>query len=115
MSSKRLQRLSVAMQEYIDKGRLPGIVTMISRNGKVVHFEAQGERYTEERLPMTKDTIFFIASMTKPITSVALMTLYEEGKFLLDVQSKLSVLAMQAIIERGSGRASTIEGYQLIR
>jgi CubicO group peptidase (beta-lactamase class C family) len=59
-------------------------LTLISRNGKVVHFEAQGDRYTEERLPMTKDTIFFIASMTKPITSVALMTLYEEGKFLLD-------------------------------
>jgi CubicO group peptidase (beta-lactamase class C family) len=84
MSSERLRRLSAAMLEYIDTERLPGVVTLISRYGKVVHFEAHGERYAEKRLPMTKDTIFFIASMTKPITSVALMTLYEEGKFLLD-------------------------------
>ena len=84
ISSTRLNRLSAAMQVYIDTGQTAGIVFLISRRGKIVHFEAQGNRYLEERLPMTKDTIFNIASMTKPITTAALMILFEEGRFRLD-------------------------------
>lgn len=84
MSSERLERLNGVMQGYIDDGLLAGTVTLVARRGKVVHFEAQGYRYAEEKLPMTTDTIFRIASMTKPITSVALMTLFEEGRFGLD-------------------------------
>ena len=83
MSSERLKRLSEAVGAYIDRGQVAGTVTLVARRGKVVHFEAQGERWSEEGVPMTRDTIFRIASMTKPIASVALMTLYEEGRFQL--------------------------------
>ena len=83
MSSERLERLSRAVGAYIDRGQVAGTVTLVARRGKVVHFEAQGERWPEQGAPMTRDTIFRIASMTKPIASVALMTLYEEGRFQL--------------------------------
>ena len=83
MSRERLERINVAMQRYIDEDLVAGTVTLVARKGKVVHFEALGKRWEEENAPMTTDTIFRIASMTKPITSVALMMLYEEGHFLL--------------------------------
>jgi len=84
MSSERLARIRTAMQRYVDKGLVPGVVTMVARQGKVVHFDAVGYRDAESKAPMTTDTIFRIASMTKPIASVALMMLYEEGHFLLN-------------------------------
>ena len=83
MSSERLSRLSRAIQGYIDRGQVAGTVTLIARRGKVVHFEVAGMRDVENGEPMSKDTIFRIASMTKPITSVALMMLWEEGHFQL--------------------------------
>jgi CubicO group peptidase (beta-lactamase class C family) len=84
MSGKRLERIKAFMQEYIDTNQIAGGVTLVARKGKVVHFEAQGWRYKEENQPMTKDTLFSLASMTKPIVSTALMMLWEDGKFLLD-------------------------------
>jgi CubicO group peptidase (beta-lactamase class C family) len=84
MSSERLARIRTAMQRYVDQGLVPGVVTMVARHGKVVHFDAIGYRDAENKAPMTTDTIFRIASMTKPIASVALMMLYEEGHFLLN-------------------------------
>lgn len=83
MSSERLGRIRVAMQRYVDKGLVPGAVTLVARHGRVVYFDAVGYRDAETKAPMTTDTIFRIASMTKPIASVALMMLYEEGHFLL--------------------------------
>jgi CubicO group peptidase (beta-lactamase class C family) len=83
MSSERLTRLSKAMQAVIDQGRLAGITTMIARHGKVVDFQTFGYQNLETKTPMAKDTIFRIYSMSKPITGVALMTLFEEGKFRL--------------------------------
>ena len=84
MSSERLERVTATMQRYIDNNQLAGTVTLIARHGKVVHFEAQGWRDKEANAPMTRDTIFAIMSMTKPIVSTALMMLFEEGRFLLD-------------------------------
>ena len=84
MSSERLSRIRVAMQRYVDRKEVPGVVTLVARRGKVVHFDAIGFRNAETQAPMTTDTIFRIASMTKPIASVALMMLYEEGYFLLN-------------------------------
>ncbi|HKC89076.1 MAG TPA: serine hydrolase domain-containing protein, partial [Blastocatellia bacterium] len=84
MSSERLARIRAGMQRYVDSGMVPGVVTLVARRGRVVHFEAVGNRDVEAKAPMTTDTIFRIASMTKPIASVALMTLYEEGHFLLN-------------------------------
>jgi len=84
MSSKRLERIHAFIQDYVDTNQIAGAVTLVARKGKVVHFEAQGMRYKEENQPMGKDTIFSLASMTKPIVSTALMMLWEDGKFMLD-------------------------------
>ena len=83
MSSERLERLDDVMQAYIDRNETAGVVTLVARRGKVVHFSALGERDAESGAPMTHDAIFRIASMTKPIVSTALMMLYEEGRFQL--------------------------------
>jgi CubicO group peptidase (beta-lactamase class C family) len=83
ISSARLGRLAPTMQQYVDAGRAPGVVTIVMRQGKVVHLEAVGKRDIESNAPMQKDTIFRIASMSKAITSMATMILLEEGKLLL--------------------------------
>ena len=83
LSSERLARVSPAMAAYVDAGLVPGTVTAVIRRGKLVHLETQGFMDVAEKRPMQRDTIFRIASMTKPITSVALMMLWEEGKFQL--------------------------------
>ena len=83
MSSERLERLDTVMQGYVDRNEVAGVVTLVARRGKVVHFSAAGQRDAENGAPMTHDTIFRMASMTKPIASVALMMLYEEGHFQL--------------------------------
>ena len=84
MSSERLQRVSALMQRHIDQDLLAGTVSLIARHGKVVHLEAQGFNNKDAGVPMATDNIFTIMSMTKPIVTVALMSLYEEGHFLLD-------------------------------
>lgn len=83
MSSERLQRISALAERYVADGRVAGMVTMVSRGGKVVHFEATGSRGADDERPMTKDALFRIYSMTKPITAVAIMQLYEQGLFQL--------------------------------
>ncbi len=84
ISSARLKSLDSAMQRYVDEGKLAGLLTMIARRGKVVHFETYGYMDKETATPMKKDTIFRIASLTKQVTSVAIMMLFEEGRFQLD-------------------------------
>ncbi|MGA3085096.1 MAG: serine hydrolase domain-containing protein [Thermodesulfobacteriota bacterium] len=83
MSFERLKRIEPMIRGYIDRQLIPGAVTMVARQGKIVHFDVHGFQNVEKQIPMTKETIFRIASMTKPITSVALMMLYEQGKFQL--------------------------------
>jgi CubicO group peptidase (beta-lactamase class C family) len=84
LSSARLQRLHAAMQGYVDQGKLAGLITMVARRGKVAHFGCFGMMDIEAGKPMQPNTIFRIYSMTKPITSVALLMLFEEGRFLLN-------------------------------
>ena len=84
ISAKRLTRLSDGMKSLVDQGRLAGVVTMVARHGKVIEFEATGKRNIAANLPMQKDSIFRIYSMSKPITGVAMMMLLEEGKWQLD-------------------------------
>ena len=84
ISSERLKRIAPVMQSYVEENKLPGLITMVARRGKVVHFERFGMMDIEAQKPMEFNTIFRIYSMTKPITSVAIMMLYEEGHFQLD-------------------------------
>lgn len=83
-SAERLKRIDGLVNAYIKKGQLNGGVALIMRNGKVAYYKAYGYNNTETQQPMPKDGIFRIASQTKAITSVAVMMLFEEGKFLLD-------------------------------
>jgi CubicO group peptidase (beta-lactamase class C family) len=83
LSAARLARLSTVMAAEISAGRLPGAVALIARRGRLGYFESFGRRGPAGDAPMTKDSIFRIYSMTKPITSVAAMMLWEEGRFLL--------------------------------
>jgi len=83
MSAERLDRITALTQGYVDEGRLAGVVTLVARHGKIVHFEAVGQRGAEDDRPMTKDALFRIFSMSKPITAVAAMMLFEEGAFAL--------------------------------
>ncbi len=80
MSSERLKRISQMVQRRIDSGDMTGAVTIVARRGKVVHLEAQGVMDLESKKPVTKDTMFRVASMTKPVTGVAIMMMIEEGK-----------------------------------
>ena len=83
MSSERLKRLDAAIHAYVDRGRTPGVVTLIARHGKIVHVDAYGPADLASGRKIRDDDIFRMYSMTKPITSVALLMLYEEGKFQL--------------------------------
>ena len=80
LSAKRLQRIGEMIERAIDAQQISGAVTVVARRGRVAHFEAHGLRDIEADAPMRKDTIFPIASMTKPVTGVAILMLVEEGK-----------------------------------
>lgn len=84
LSSGRLQRISQWMQNLVDRRYLPGISVLVHRRGGEAFFDAVGLMDVEAAKPVTEDTIFRIYSMTKPLTSVALMTLYEQGLFQLN-------------------------------
>src|SRR5207245_5069970 len=79
--AKRLERIDGHFARYVDDGRLPGWLVVVSRGGGVVHVGVCGQRDREAGLPVELDTIFRVYSMTKPVTSVAAMMLYEEGAF----------------------------------
>ena len=83
-TASRLPRIARHIDGYVDSGRLPGALCLVSRGGKEAFFHACGQRDVEERLPMQRDTVVRFYSMTKPVVSVALMMLYEEGRFQLD-------------------------------
>ncbi len=82
-SKPRLARLRATMQAHIEGGRMPGLVALVSRDGDT-HVEALGSLAFGASAPMARDTIFRIASMTKPIVSVAALMLVEEGRLRLD-------------------------------
>ena len=83
-STEGLKTFQRTMRTLVDDGKLAGVTTLVARHGKVVQFDAYGVQSLETRKPVTTDTIFRIASMTKPITGVAMMMLWEQGKWTLD-------------------------------
>lgn len=83
MSAERLDRIAELARGYTEAGKLAGVLTVVARDGQVVHVSAVGQRGVEDDRPLPEDALFRIFSMTKPITAVAAMILYEEGKFQL--------------------------------
>ena len=83
LSSERLARLTAALQDHVDEGRLPGAVALVARRGRIAYLEAVGYRDRESNAPLTTDAIFRIASQTKALASVGVMLLQEEGKLLI--------------------------------
>ena len=109
-SAARLERIAPAMQAEIDKGTMPGDVALIARNGKIVYLEAHGFLDPEKTKPMPKNAVFRAFSMTKPLTSVAAMSLVEQGKMSLrdPVSTWLPELKeMKVYVERQDERGRT--------
>src|SRR5688572_16209102 len=84
----KLKAVPSAMQKFVDDGELSGAVTVVGRKDGIVAFDAVGMRDIEAKAPMTKDTLFRIASMTKPVTAMGIMILFDEGK--LDPDDEVS-------------------------
>ncbi|MFT5899464.1 MAG: CubicO group peptidase (beta-lactamase class C family) [Glaciecola sp.] len=110
-SERRLERINTKMQEYIDQGKLAGIMTLVSRNNEIVHFSAQGMQDKAAGKALQRDTIFRIYSMTKPITAVAALTLWEQGKFHMNdpIAMYLPELANLKVYVSGSGENMVLE------
>ncbi len=97
------------MADWVSKGWMNGAVGLIVRNGKIVYYKSAGYNDMEAKSPMQKDGIFRIASQTKAITSVAVMMLYEEGKFLLDdqVSKYIPAFANETVLNKFNEADST--------
>jgi CubicO group peptidase (beta-lactamase class C family) len=80
LSTERLARITEMVKRHIAAGEISGAVTLVARHGRIAHFEATGVTDVDSKKPMTKDAVFRIASMTKPVTGVAVMMMMEEGK-----------------------------------
>lgn len=107
LSSDRLARVDEAMHAYVDKGKLPGVQMLVSRRGELVHHDCYGFADVDAGTAVTPDTIYRIYSMTKPITSVGLMMLFEQGHFLLEnpVQRFLPEFADLKVWDGGTAEA----------
>ena len=105
MSPERLERVTAVLDKYIAAGEIPGAVSLIYRHGEIAHLSTRGYQDIESRKPMQRDTIFGLASMTKPITAVATMILVEEGKVRLDepVDRWLPELADRQVLDDPNG------------
>ena len=111
MSSERLERLTAALQGYVDEGRLAGAVAIVARRGKIAYLESVGYRDKESGAPMTTDAIFRIASQTKALASVGVMLLQEEGRLLItDPVGKYLPEFMETTVAQPNGRG----GYDVV-
>ncbi|SDF96390.1 serine hydrolase domain-containing protein [Paraburkholderia phenazinium] len=104
-SPARLAQLTAAMHAYVERGEVAGVVTLAWRHGEIAQFEPLGWRDDAEQLPMQRDTLFRIASMTKPVTSAAIMMLIEQDQLALDapVAQWLPELAAPRVLRDVSG------------
>jgi CubicO group peptidase (beta-lactamase class C family) len=110
-SSERLKRLTTAMQAHLDAGSVAGVVTLVHRRGQTVHSDVLGWQDEEAKIPMRRDTLFRIASMTKPVVSVAALMLVEEGKLRLGepVDRYLPELANRKVLRSPGGALTDVE------
>jgi len=108
-SSAKLEKARQQMQSYVDERKFPGLITLVARRGKIVHAEKYGMQDIENNRPMQFNTIFRLASMTKPITSVAVMRLCEQGKLQLDDPvSKFIPVFAQAKVYGAAGKLAPL-------
>ena len=105
VSSTRLERIDGLMNDYVERGVFPGMIVTVARRGQVVYHRTFGYQDIAERKPLQDDAIFRIYSMTKPVTGVAVMMLFEQGRFLLDdpVAKYLPALADVQVYVSGTG------------
>lgn len=110
MDSAKLAAIKPAMEELLKQNRAAGVVTLVARDGKLVHLDATGMANSEKKKPMTPDTLFWIASMTKSLTSTAVMILADEGKLSLDEPASkwLPELAKVKVGNRALARPITL-------
>ena len=107
----RLPRIARHLERYVDEGKLPGVLCLVSRGGEEGFFHAYGRRDVEREQPMRRDTVVRFYSMTKPIASVALMMLYEEGRFQLDDPVDESIPSWRglAVFDRGDAERYSVK------
>ena len=111
LSAARLARISGWMKGWVDSGKLPGLLVAVMRKGELAFAEAYGKADVERNKPVRPDTIYRIYSMTKPLTSTAIMMLYEEGRFQLDnpISKFIPAFANQRVAVGGSrGKIDTV-------
>jgi CubicO group peptidase (beta-lactamase class C family) len=114
LSSAGLAQVTDSLQAHIDAGHIAGVVAAVLREGKLVYLESLGQRDIAAKSPMTDDSIFRTYSMTRPVTSLAAMLLFEEGKFQLDdpISKYLPQFADQRVFtdSRSPDRGQTANG-----
>jgi len=120
LSSERLARITEMMKRHVAAGEISGGVTLVARHGKIAHFEATGVTDIDSKKPMTKDAVFRIASMTKPVTGVAVMMMLEEGRLrITDPVSKyipsFKDLKVAVTEPRGRGAAAAADEPQRVK
>jgi CubicO group peptidase (beta-lactamase class C family) len=113
----RLLRLDAAIQKSIDDGEIPGAVALIAHQGETVYHKTFGYRDIEQRTPMTRDTVFRIASMSKAITSIGVMILYERGHFLLSdpISDYLPEFEKPRVLVKADGQGKVLETKEAAR
>ena len=112
-SASGLKALDGEMHALVDQPKLAGVVTLVARHGKVVHFDAYGAQDAVSKAPVKTDTIFRIASMTKPITGVAMMQLYEQGKWKLDDPVSKHIPAFAGLKVKAAGNATVAQAQPM--
>ena len=117
LDPERLQRLDRTIQEYVDAQRIAGAVMFVGHNGETAHLKAYGQQDREAGVPMRTDSIFRIASMSKAVTTVAAMMLYEEGKFMLrePVSNYLPAFANSMVAVQAPADALTETKFVLVK
>ena len=105
LSSERLGRIHEAIQRHIDAGDITGAVTLVARRGRIAHFEAHGLMDLDSEMPMRKDSVFRLMSMTKPVTATAVLMMLEEGKIRLGdrVSTFLPEFAEMSVVAGAQG------------
>lgn len=115
MSGEKLAKVKSRVQKLIDDKKIAGAITIVARKGKIVHFETYGLRDIDAKKPVAKDTIMRFYSMSKPITTVAAMTLYDEGKFKLDDPVEKYIPQMKGLKVYHAGEKGKIEPVEANR